>query len=257
MSALAAARTNLTNKGSNIGTAIGYKAAASQTFYHGALVGLNSAGYLVPAAATAGLRIKGICDLQGQSSVVSSATLGATVISVLGGIFPFASGTSTDALTIADLGNLVYALDDQTVGRLPTAGRSVAGVLEKVDGANFYVFVGPMAPRAAIKGAGTAYQGDGSTAALASPGAIDVTANVTLLTTDGTDAITMPDGLFKGQVLIVTLVAGTNTPIGTITPATPSGFATVTAFGAVGDSAMFIWTGAAWVLGPTFGVTFT
>ena len=33
MSALAAARTNLTNKGSNIGTAIGYKAAASQTFW--------------------------------------------------------------------------------------------------------------------------------------------------------------------------------------------------------------------------------
>lgn len=259
MSALAAARTNLVNKGSNIGTAIGYKAAASQTFYHGALVALNASGYLVPASSTAGLRVVGIADLQGQPNVVSSATLGATVISVLTGIFPFACGTSTDALTIADLGNQVYALDDQTVGRLPGSGRAPAGQLIKVDGANFYVAIGFSTPRLSqADGGGTVYQGHGSVEALVAAGAISVATQITTLNLPtGAQAFTLADGLFKGQRKTVIVVAIAGSPVGTITPATPSGFATVTTLGAVGDSVEFIWTGTAWIIASSFGCTFT
>jgi hypothetical protein len=193
----------------------------------------------------------GICDLAGAPSLVSSATLGATVVAVRHGIFPFACGTSTDALTIADLLNDVYLLDDQTVGRLPGSGRPVAGTLIKVDGTNFFVWVGPgFSKNGTDNGGGTAWLGIGSTENVAAPGAISVLTHETLLTTiDGTDAFTLANGLFVGQEKIVRVSAdGANTPVGTITPATPFGFATVSSLGLRGDLAVFVWTASGWII---------
>ena len=160
MSALTGPRQNSSNKGTVIGTSIGYKAAASTTFYHNGLVAVNAAGYLVPATSAAGLRVVGIADLQGLPRVVSSAPPGAAVVIVMTGIFPFASGGSTDQVTQADETNDVYVLDDQTISRLGTGGRPIAGQLYKVDGANFFVRDGPEISRVgAAASAGTAFQG--------------------------------------------------------------------------------------------------
>jgi hypothetical protein len=258
MTALAAARFDLSNKGPTP-FSIGYKAEASQTFYNGAMVAKNSSGYLVPAATTAGLRVVGVCDLGNKNSVLSSSTQGDTVINVRSGIFAMKSGTSTDAVTIADLENDVYVLDDQTISRLPGSGRAIAGVLKKIEGSLFHIAIGTgtAAPSRSGAGGGTAYQGAGSTETISSAGALSVNTEISLVSVTGTTAYTLADGLFKGQRKIVTCTAGASTPVGTVTPATPSGFATVTAIGAAGDSVELIWTGAAWVLGPSFGVTFT
>lgn len=260
MSALAAARTNLSNKGTIIGTAIGYKAAASQTFYDGGLVSTNSAGYLIPTTTVAGTRVRGVADLANAGTLSSSATLGATVVSVKTGIFPFACGTSTDAVTIADIGAPMYALDDQTVSRLPGAGRPIVGELIKVEGTLFYVGIGfAVQNDAGSIGGGTAYQGRGSLDAVAAPGALSVNTEITTLAVDGTDAYTLANGLFLGQRKVVTVISGANTPVGTITPATPAGYATVTGLGVAGEGCEFIWGGAgAWYLvGLTAGVTIT
>ena len=257
MSALAAARTNLDNKGPIINT-IGYKAKAAQTFYNGALVAVDSSGYLVPAAATAGLRVVGICDLGNKVSQLSASPDGTDTIIVKSGIFGFAIGASTDALTIADLLKDVYALDDQTVGRLPGSGRPIAGQLIKIDNALAYVGIGFSLPKHGNSaGGGTAFQGAGSVEAIAAAGPLSVNTEISTLAVTGTTAYTLADGLFKGQRKVVVVISGASTPVGTLTPATPSGFATITALGAQGDTVELIWTGAAWVLASSFGVTFT
>lgn len=259
MSALAAARTDISNKGP-IFTTIGYKAKATKVFYNGALVALDTGGYLVPASKTVGQRVVGVCDLGNKVSLDTTGdTDGDEVISVKAGIFPFACGTSTNALTIADLGKQVYVEDDQTVNRLPGSTAVVAGYLVKVESTQFFVAVGVGAgsPGAVAASASTAWQGLGSSENVAAPGAISVNTHITLLTTiDGTDAFTLADGLFVGQEKIVEVSAtGANTPIGTVTPASPVGHASVTAFGVLGDVAAWVWTGAAWQLKSCFGVT--
>ena len=84
----------------------------------------------------------------------------------------------------------------------------------------------------------------GTPQALTTPGAIDVSSAITNLVTDGTDAVTFPDGA-AGQIKIVAMVTGTNPPIATITPANLDGGTTVT-LNAVGDTAMFLWNDGAW-----------
>lgn len=254
MSALAAARTNLANKGPILYT-LGIKAAASQTIYNGALVMVNTAGKLIPAATTAGGRVVGVADLGTKNSVLTALD---DVITVKVGIFPFANGTSSDALTDADNLNDVYALDDQTVGRLPTAGRPLAGQLIKIESGLCYVAIGFRLPNHSnTKGAGTAYQGDGSVEAISSAGALSVNTAISTVAVTGTTAYTLANGLFAGQRKTVICISAASTPNGTITPATPSGFATVTTIGAQGESVEFIWTGAAWVIASSFGCTFT
>lgn len=93
--------------------------------------------------------------------------------------------------------------------------------------------------------------------AIAAPGAIDPAFRYHTLAVDGTDAFTLADGTYIGQVVNVFCLAGTNIPVGTITPATPLGYATVTALGALGDSVRFEWNGSGWIVTASFGVTFT
>lgn len=92
------------------------------------------------------------------------------------------------------------------------------------------------------------------------PGAIDPTKRITHLTIDGTDAFTLanpPAGTLAGYSILIWVRAGTTTPIGTVTPATPAFHTNVTALGVVGDFVVYIWTGTAWVPGANQGVTIT
>ena len=82
--------------------------------------------------------------------------------------------------------------------------------------------------------------------ALSTPGAIDVTSAITNLTSDGTDAVTLADGT-QGQIKIVCMTAGTNTPVATITPTNLDGGTTVT-LNAVGASAVLLFNDSAWVV---------
>lgn len=257
MSALAAHRTDFENKGPIINT-IGYKAKAGKVFYNGAQVAVDATGYLVPAAATAGLRVAGCCDLGNKDHIDTTGTSDGDVqITVLSGVFPMHIGTSTDAVTQADLLNDVYVLDDNTISRLPGAGRPISGQLIRIVGSLAWVGMGFSLPHVANSGgAGTAYQGKGSVEAVSAAGALSVATEITTLAVTGTMAFTLANGLFLGQRKSIVVVSAASTPVGSLTVATPSGFATVSALSAVGRSIELIWAGAgAWYIANSNGLT--
>lgn len=93
-------------------------------------------------------------------------------------------------------------------------------------------------------------------------GVIDPTQRVTYLNVDATKAFTLAAPTYVGQTVLVIVITGTNTPVGTVTPAVTaptSGatYATVTALGVVGDFCEFISDGVGWGRGRFGGVTFT
>lgn len=254
--ALSAARKKIDNRGPLLFN-WGYKLDTGKTFYANALVAVFG-GYLRPCTGAPGERVVGVVDLGQEESVVTTGSAGSTLpiskAAVKTGVFAFAIGASADALTQAHVGRKVYAIDDTTVGLLPTGGRPIAGELMEIDGTDAWVKVDDSAVGAAE---GTLWQGLGSVETVAAPGAISPNTHITLLSAiDGTDPFTMADGLFIGQEkLVVVSVAGTNTPVGTVTPATPRGHANVTAFGTLGDSAVWVWTATGWVVKSAFQVT--
>lgn len=257
--ALSAARKKIPNRGP-IALTWGYFLDTGKTFYANALVALFG-GYLRPCTGAPGEKVVGVAELVVDESVVSAGSAGATTpvtkIAVKTGIFGFAIGGTSDAVTQADVGRKVYAIDDTTIGKLSTGGRPVAGMLMEVEGTTAWVNVTGNEDAVAADGDGTAWQGAGSVEAISSAGALSVATEISTLAVTGTTAYTLANGLFKGQRKVATVVSGASTPLGTITPATPSGFATVTALGGVNDSVEFIWSGAAWYIASSFGCTFT
>ncbi len=79
---------------------------------------------------------------------------------------------------------------------------------------------------------------------LTGPGAVDITSPVTELVTEGADALTLVDGVL-GQQKIVTMV--TDGGVGTLTPDTLSGAATI-AFADAGDSVILLFGTAGWAV---------
>ena len=75
---------------------------------------------------------------------------------------------------------------------------------------------------------------------------IDVTSAITNLTTDATDAASLAAGT-QGQIKIVCMTAGTNTPVAVITPAALDGGTTIT-LNAVGDSVVLLYNDSAWIV---------
>ena len=81
---------------------------ASGTIYAGALVAQNADGKAAPASDTAGLVVLGRAE----------ATVGAgETLPIRSGAYLFDNGTSTEALTVADIGAVCYVVDDHTVGK--------------------------------------------------------------------------------------------------------------------------------------------
>lgn len=113
-----------------------YKVAASVVIYNGALVSFNAAGYIIPAATTAGTIVAGIAQSRVDNTGGAAGDREVAVLTCVR--VNLVNATAGAALTIAHYGRLVYALDDQTVGN--TAG-IVAGVLDLIDGDGCWVFV--------------------------------------------------------------------------------------------------------------------
>ncbi len=113
---------------------------ASTIIYGGGLVAINAAGYAVPASADITLRVVGRAEKKVDNSAGAN---GALTVDVKPGAFLYNIGTSGDALTVADLLNPVYVVDDNTVGRVSSNGsRPVAGVLLAIVGTQAAVAIG-------------------------------------------------------------------------------------------------------------------
>jgi hypothetical protein len=221
--------------------------AAAVVIYKGAIVALNSAGYAVPAANTAGLRVIGVAAGQADNTAVG-ASAGDVDVIVDRGTFKLVNGTA--ALAQANVGFPCFVQDDATVGKGGASNSAgvFAGIFEELD-ADGGAWVN-MSAEVLMEGMNAGVE------AVAAPGAISVLTRLTHLAVDGTDAFTLADGVYEGQRKTVTVLSGANTPVGTVTPATPHGHASVTAFGAIGDTCTWEWHFATgWMIVAANGVT--
>lgn len=127
MTALTADRNTPRAEGEFRGGAV----AASTTLFAGALVMRNAAGYLVEGQTATGLVGVGLAWERADNSTGSDGDSGATVRP---GTYCFANSASADLITIAEIDDVAYAVDDQTVAKTDgTASRSPAGIIDHVD----------------------------------------------------------------------------------------------------------------------------
>jgi len=98
--------------------------------FKGAIVGL-AGGYAAPAGATC-TKVAGIAESEADNTQLGHVAGGRTV-RVRQGTFKVGNGAAADALAIADVGNLCYAADDQTVAKTVGQSLPVAGTVIQVD----------------------------------------------------------------------------------------------------------------------------
>jgi len=127
MTALSADRTTIEHAGPDYSADV-YQ---STTIYGGSIVCLNSSGYLVPGSTATGLVAVGRSNEQVDNSSGSSGDL---ACSFRMGVFSFGNSSSTDEITIAEIGDICYIVDDQTVAKTNGSGtRSPAGKIMGID----------------------------------------------------------------------------------------------------------------------------
>ena len=105
--------------------------AAGYTLYPGAIAAIDREGKAVPAADAPHLITAGICE-----AVFNGCAY------LRSGTFRLENGKGNEALTRQDIGRYVYALDDQTVGRIGGTNSLVAGVLMDFDEGQAVVTIG-------------------------------------------------------------------------------------------------------------------
>jgi hypothetical protein len=111
--------------------------AAATVIYAGALVMRNAGGYLVKGQTATGLVGVGVADARADNAAGAN---GAITARYRAGSFRFANSTAADAITIAEVGDVCYAVDDQTVAKThATNTRSAAGIIEAVDAQGVWV----------------------------------------------------------------------------------------------------------------------
>ena len=119
------------------GGTLSVPAAASKTFYAGAIACISTAtGYATPGATATTLRGLGRVVAQ----VTSPGSDGAVRVSIERGCFRFANSADADLITRADIGATAYIVDDQTVAKTNgTNTRSAAGIIRDVDDLGVWV----------------------------------------------------------------------------------------------------------------------
>jgi len=111
--------------------------AANTRILQGALVCLNATGYATKGAVATTLIADGVAK---QTVDNTGGADGAVRIEVEKGVFLFANSAAADAITIAEIGDACFIVDDQTVAKTNGgATRSTAGTIVDVDALGVWV----------------------------------------------------------------------------------------------------------------------
>jgi hypothetical protein len=191
--------------------AMKYPVAASTTIYAGAMVAVNTSGYLVPAADTVGYRVVGLADEQVDNSSGSNGDLWCLVRT---GLASF-ENDSTDAVAQVNIGHHVYVQDDNTVA---SAGNVVAGIAVQIDPDTSEIWVCFPDESNPISGG----------IETVTSGAISLYTRTSLISVTGTKAYTLADGLYEGQRKTLRCTVAASTPDGVLTPVTLADGTTIT-----------------------------
>lgn len=119
------------------GDTIVLNAAASTTYFAGALICRDANGRAVPGAVSTTLRGVGRCERRVDNAAGAND---AKTVEVRKGIFQFANSSAGDLITDADITADCFVVDDQTVAKTNGgATRSIAGKIFDVDAAGVWV----------------------------------------------------------------------------------------------------------------------
>lgn len=140
MAALSADR-NTPQMGQGVPQRMSYPVKTGVTIYKGALVVIDTNGYAKPGVAAVSTDICVGCAT--TQVAAGSASSGTYSVEVVQGTFKWALNGS--AATIANVGDLVYVYNDQTV-TLSSTSASIAGTLYQVDSDGVWVYSGLAAP---------------------------------------------------------------------------------------------------------------
>ncbi|MEL7754009.1 hypothetical protein VO57_008850 [Citromicrobium bathyomarinum] len=111
--------------------------AAASLIYAGALVMRNAAGYVTKGATATGSVGVGRAEQRVDNSGGSAGDLS---VNVRPGTFRFNNSASTDAITIAEIGDVCFIVDDETVAKTDGSGtRSPAGFVADIDDQGVWV----------------------------------------------------------------------------------------------------------------------
>lgn len=147
MVALAQDRNTPRHSGEQLAGAV----AASTLIYAGALVMRNAAGYVIEGQTATGLVGVGRAEERIDNSAGSNGDL---TLTYRPGTFRFANSASSDEITIAEIGEVVYAVDDQTVAKTDDSeARSPAGIVIDVDAQGVWVRLDEALTLAAVEAA--------------------------------------------------------------------------------------------------------
>lgn len=121
-----------------LGADVADPVAANAVIFAGTLYALNAAGEAVPATATASQRTRAIA--QETVDNTGGAAGAKLVVGRIDGWFNFRNSASTDLIARADIGNLCYVVDNETVAKTSNSNaRPVAGVIRDVDAAGVWI----------------------------------------------------------------------------------------------------------------------
>lgn len=126
--------------------------AATTKIEAGKMVGINSSGYAVEAADTAGIKVLGVADHTVDNS---SGSNGDKRVRVRTGKQFLLKNSATNAVDVADAGTYVFVEDDETVADAAGTNGVVAGRCIEVVSAGVWVEM-PVAPQVATQAASVA-----------------------------------------------------------------------------------------------------
>jgi len=113
------------------GELFSYPVATAKKIYAGALIVMNSSGYAEPGTTATGKKALGRAAAQIDNTGGQNGDL---VVPVEEGVFRYDNSLSGDAITLVEVGNVCYIVDDHTVAKTSGTGtRSVAGYIRDVD----------------------------------------------------------------------------------------------------------------------------
>lgn len=121
-----------------LGDRAAFPVLATTKVLAGTIVALTAAGYAQGGAAATTLTAVGMADETVDNTAGSSGDLKVPVRN--DGWFRFANSASGDLITIAEIGDSCYIVDNQTVAKTDGTGtRSVAGKIRDVDAAGVWI----------------------------------------------------------------------------------------------------------------------
>lgn len=110
---------------------------AATLVYAGAIVMRNAAGYLTKGQTATGLVAVGRASHRADNSAGASGDL---TLDYRAGFFHYANSAAADEITIAEIGDVCFVVDDQTVAKTDGGTtRSKAGIVDHIDANGVWV----------------------------------------------------------------------------------------------------------------------